>query len=439
MGIRKLTALLARICASDEQIANTTIGAFDKVIFSKSQFNLFAEFQIKCNEIRKKNNSKNLPFPLLHLSPRLITVSDKDWQLLLSIYEKQCKISINSQVNNSKKIVSKNKSIPDNVSVPSNQTTDKLSQSMHDNISLNLRSINKEIEECSDNNTSRINKNSADSIPDPFETVHHQQDEVKLSQVAQTNVTLQSSISTENITSSTIYDLPILHQSIASHSADDSEWKVKRKGKKHPKTPSAVANVVDMSMSSTTEAVDLTSRNTNNSAADSANSNATYIVEGSHEVDSRGNNHNSIDNLSETERNNSGVINDNSNSNSHACNHDSNCSNNKIKDCASSVASRATMMCSCCKSLDLDWSAMDSIARESLESVSSAHMKCILDMQKQHEATLEDIRESHFYALQTVNLRLFIANSALENEREDREKIIESSVRNILGRMNVTV
>lgn len=60
-------------------------------------------------------------------------------------------------------------------------------------------------------------------------------------------------------------------------------------------------------------------------------------------------------------------------------------------------------------------------AREEMLRIHKANKEELACARKNYEDSLRDLRETHDQALQTVNLRLYIATSALENEIESRK------------------
>ena len=56
------------------------------------------------------------------------------------------------------------------------------------------------------------------------------------------------------------------------------------------------------------------------------------------------------------------------------------------------------------------------------------HKQCLQVAKEDHEAYVSELRESHDQAIQTGNLRLFIANTNLATEREERNKIVENAI-----------
>ena len=63
-----------------------------------------------------------------------------------------------------------------------------------------------------------------------------------------------------------------------------------------------------------------------------------------------------------------------------------------------------------------------------MESMLEQHERCLERAAMQHAGDVRKLREAHDQAVQTGNLRLFIANTSLATEREDRNKLVETAV-----------
>jgi hypothetical protein len=66
--------------------------------------------------------------------------------------------------------------------------------------------------------------------------------------------------------------------------------------------------------------------------------------------------------------------------------------------------------------------------QKQMEAMLMAHQLVVQELHRQHEEHIQDLRETHYQAMQTAQLRLFIATNALENERHERDKIVEQAI-----------
>lgn len=58
----------------------------------------------------------------------------------------------------------------------------------------------------------------------------------------------------------------------------------------------------------------------------------------------------------------------------------------------------------------------------------------IQELSRLHEEQIQEMREIHSQAMQTAQLRLFIATNALENERQERNKIVEQVIADYINK-----
>ena len=395
LGIRKLTGVLARFCCEDSQLVALRSGNIARIEVSEVQKKLFVKLQVLCN-MKRSSLKLNPLFQIVQLSPRLMCVDEATFEACKSLWrqpsEKNMDIPDSTLLlgsSPSKSLKGKAKTVKKN---KSEQVAPPESFASTEDAATDISGHSEKAVLCPSESKRKPKKKNQKSSQS---TQSHLTAQTTTTPASPEKDTLQSVLSSFQLSTAGV-------EPVSSALCETSgDWQVVSNKKKGPHSGQHTSHLTEhktdrRKASRGNQALKEDKVPTSPVRIPLTRTQAVTTTTGS---DSSGHTHLAQLALpSSSQKSNESPSNEQYTIDAAGC----------------ALGSVTSPLPDCCRG-----------------AAEAMYRKCQREMDEmrlRHEAEMSDLREVHYQAAQTANLRLFIANNTLENERQERAKVIEQAI-----------
>lgn len=439
--ISKLISTLAYFSCSEITLNKINKGNYLTLIFTIEEKNLFARLQIQCNEIRKNLNLNQLP--LLSLSPNLVLAVDNNLILELQSNElkkehkehKECK-ECKEHIEIKEKKIKTIKTTKNNKNIKGNEVKE-------------IKEI-KEVKEC--NNQENMNEKSevkltemtSNNRSDPISVVKSESDADIKQEDEPVDTSPKKKKVVEDIPDSKIffYDEVDPNDNEGWISVSSSQ---NQNQNREQKNKVKVNSKLDKRNIKLPQKPNEIKKNQHQTIQKKYHQPLTLetppssIIENSIQSSKLSNNDNDINSNNQSENSQNDKIesqnNNNDNNNNTPGKIDEN-DNSMTTQKDKSISPKLNGNCSNCMKLEKKVVELTTQYTNKYSEMEFQHQEEINELHRHYKEEINELRELHSQALQSIHLKLYIALTNLENERENRNKIIEDSLLKYYQNMN---